>query len=198
MSPPISNLTNNVPSVNTTQSEVPTSGVKGHKPHGATTRSDLNAQIIEASLKVSLGTSNNSQGLLFRSSLEAIYESLFGKFESNIMPDYKMPTITDTDNPFATPEGSANVILSFSLGMYEIYAAQHKGKDEAEIAANFINVIRGGFEKGYNEAVDILKGMKAFDGHVKSEIEKTWDLVQKGYDEWLAAKLDTNPAEVDT
>ena len=195
MSTPISNLPNNAASINAPKNEAVTSGLKDKKPLAATTRSALNAQIIEASMKVSLGSATNSQGLLFRSSLESIYESLAGQFESNILPDYKMPTISDSNNPFATPEGTANVILGFSLGMYEIFAAQHKGKDDAEIAAHFIDVIRGGFEKGYNEAVDILKGMNVFEGHVKSEIEKTWDLVQQGYNDWLAARLGTDQTE---
>ncbi len=155
-------------------------------------RSSLNTQIIEASLKIEISAGNNSQGLLFRSCLESIYEALGGGFESKINPEYKMPSMMDDNNPYATPEGTANVILSFSLGLYAQYSASHAGEDSAETATNFIELIRGGFEKGYGEAVDILESLSAFDENIKSEIEKTWELVQKGYDDWLASMI--NPA----
>jgi len=152
-------------------------------------RSSLNSQIIEASLKIEISASSNSQGLLYRSCLESIYEAIGGGFESKINPDYKMPTMMDENNPYATPEGTANVILSFSLGLYAQYSASHSGEDSAETATNFIELIRGGFEKGYGEAVDILESLSAFDETIKSEIEKTWELVQKGYDDWLASMI---------
>ena len=196
MSTPISSLQQNAASVSTAKNESAASSIKDKKPTESNLRSSLNAQIIEASMKVSIGSGTNAQGLLFRSSLESIYEAINGKFESKITPDYKMPTVTDSNNPFATPEGCANIILSFSLGLYSAYADLHKGEDDAEMATNFINLIRGGFEKGYNEAVDILKGMDVFNGNIKTEIEKTWELVQKGYDDWLSARLAPAEAEV--
>lgn len=183
--------------ISTTTAESSSSNaVEGQKTDAASMRSSLNTQIIEASLKVEIQAGSKSQGLLFRSALESIYEAMSGEFKSNINPDYKMPSMTDANNPYATPEGTANVILSFSLGLYAQYSASHAGEDEAQSAANFIELIRGGFEKGYGEAVEILDGLSVFEGNIKSEIEKTWELVQKGYDDWLAAKL--NPETTET
>lgn len=195
MSTTITGMQQNAVTASTTKDAASTSEVKEQqKPTESSMRASLNAQIIEASLKVSIQVGDNPQGLLFRTSLESIYESI-GGFKSNINPDYKMPSMNDANNPYATPEGTANVILSFSLGLYAQYSQSHQGEDEAQTATNFIELVRGGFEKGYGEAVDILKALSVFDGNIKSDIEKTWELVQKGYDDWLSAKLNPAPAE---
>lgn len=194
MSTTITGMQQNAVNASTTKDATSASEVKEQKPTASSLRSSFNAQIIEASLKVSIQAGDNPQGLLFRTSLESIYESI-GGFKSNINPDYKMPSMNDANNPYATPEGTANVILSFSLGLYAQYSQSHQGEDEAEMATNFIELIRGGFEKGYGEAVDILKSISVFEGNVKSDIEKTWELVQKGYDDWLANKVNPAPAE---
>lgn len=191
----INTMQQNAASVSTAKESNTSGSVQNQKPTAANMRSSLNAQIIEASLKVSVKAGDNAGGLLFRTSLESIYESI-GGFQSKIDPDYKMPSMNDANNPFATPEGTAGVILGFSLGLYERFAESHKGEDEAEVAAKFIETIRGGFEKGYGEAVDILDALSVWNGNVKSEIEQTWNLVQKGYDDWLADKLASlKPAE---
>ena len=177
-------------------------GMIEQKPTAENLRTSLNRQIIEASMSVSIKSGDNSQELFFRTALQGIYEALGNTegvnitFESRIMPNYQMPTMNDSDNPFATPEGTANVILSFSLGLYANYSASHSGEDEAKMASNFIELIRGGFEKGYGEAEEILKGLGVFDGSLAEEIGKTFELVQKGYDDWLADKLTSlQPAE---
>lgn len=184
-------LTLTTSTTTTTNESSSSTAVQQQSASASSLRSSLNAQIIEASLKIEISASSNSQGLLYRSCLESVYEALSGNFESQINPDYKMPSMMDENNPFATPEGTANVILSFSLGLYAQYSASHSGEDSAETATNFIELVRGGFEKGYNEAVEILDALSVFDGTIKSEIEKTWELVQKGYDDWLASM--TNP-----
>ncbi|MCM1512054.1 MAG: DUF5610 domain-containing protein [Oxalobacter formigenes] len=197
MSTTITSMQQNTVTASTTKDSTAASEVKEQKPTAASLRSSFNAQIIEASLKVSIQVGDNPQGLLFRTSLESIYESI-GGFKSNINPDYKMPSMNDANNPYATPEGTANVILSFSLGLYAQYSQSHQGEDEAEMATNFIELIRGGFEKGYGEAVDILESLSVFNGDIKTDIEKTWELVQKGYDDWLSAKVNPTPSETET
>ncbi len=40
-------------------------------------------------------------------------------------------------------------------------------------------MIRGGIEKGFAEAREILGGLNVLDGDIASNIDKTYDLVQK-------------------
>lgn len=155
------------------------------KPSGEAMRSALNGQIIEASLKVSITAGDKSQSLMLRSVLDKINEAIGPEFKSQIMPDYKAPMASAIDSP----EKAAETILSFSLGLFARYSEQHATKDSEQMATDFVKLVRGGFEKGFNEAVDILKGLGVFEGNIAEEIGKTWELVQKGYDDFITAHV---------
>lgn len=132
-------------------------------------RASMNEQIVKASFSVSLSAANNPQGTLFRSAMEGIYEAMSGKFQSNITPEYQMPVATETNNPYATPKGSADIILDFSLGLYASFKEQHPRMEESEVAEKFIETIRGGFEKGYAKAVEILDATGVFEGPLRDQ-----------------------------
>ena len=144
-------------------------------------RDQLNVQILQASAEVSLKAGNQSQTLLFRSAIERINELLTPTLGADAI-QAKM----SEDN---SPEATAGRIVSLSTGFFDAYAAQRPGDDPAQVAKDFINVIRGGFEKGFNEAKDILQGLQVFSGSIASGVMKTNELVNKGYDEFLASKL---------
>jgi len=64
------------------------------------------------------------------------------------------------------------------------------------MARNFVDLIRGGFERGFGEARDILSGLGVLgaDSPIEQGINQTYALVMKGYDDFLAAKLTPRPA----
>lgn len=185
----LSSVTGNSNTISTKSKESGTTSATENKGSvQSQVRASMNEQIVQASLRVSLTSADNPQGLLFHSAMEGVYEAMGGKFQSNILPEYQMPEATGPNNPYATPEGSAGVILDFSLGLYASFKEQHPGMEESEVATKFIETIRGGFEKGYAKAVEVLDAMGVFEGNLKAEIEKTYELVMKGYDEFLASK----------
>jgi hypothetical protein len=141
----------------------------------------LNKQILEASANVSLASGQQSQALLFRSAIEHI-NSLLG-------PELGANAIQAAAGQDNSAEATANRILSLSTAFYDAYAAKHKGDDPEQVAKDFVELIRGGFEKGYGEAKEILQGLKVFNGAVESGVTKTYELVQQGYDNFLADKL---------
>lgn len=145
-------------------------------------KQQLNVQILEASAKVSLTAGDNSQSLLFRAAIDRINELLAPEFGANAIQN----AAATQDN---SPEATAGRILSLSTGFYESYAKQHPGEDPEKLATDFVSLIRGGFEKGYGEAKDILESLQVFNGEVASGVSKTYELVQKGYDDFLAGKL---------
>jgi hypothetical protein len=49
----------------------------------------------------------------------------------------------------------------------------------------FIDVIQGGFEKGFKEAQSVLEGLKVLGGEVAAGIDKTYALVLKGYQDFI-------------
>lgn len=137
--------------------------------------------ILESALEVSIQAGNDSQALLFRTAIDRINEVL-GTSEG---PD-ALQKAAAQDN---SPEATAGRILSFTTGLFAAYAAKRGDDDPQQVAKDFVDVIRGGFEKGFNEAKDILKGLNVLSGDVESGIGKTYDLVQKGLDDFLATLL---------
>ena len=146
-------------------------------------RAQLGAQIMQASLDVSITSGNNSLALLYRSAIDSINEQLAPELGPNAIQN-----AMGQDN---SPEGTAGRILSMSTGFYEAYAAQRPNDDPEDVLRDFVDVIRGGFEKGYIEAAQILQGLGVMGegSFVAEEIGKTFQLVQQGYDDFLENKL---------
>lgn len=152
------------------------------RPEGQ--RNTLNAQILEASLQVSVQAGNQSMALLYRTAIDSINEYL----EPELGPDAIGQAMTQ-DN---SAEATAGRILSQSTAFFDAYAAQHQGEDPEDVARNFVALIRGGFEQGFGEAEDILQGLGVLEegSPIAAGIQKTYALVQKGYDDFLAQKLE--------
>ena len=159
------------------------------RPEGQ--RNTLNAQILEASLQVSVQAGNQSMALLYRSAIDSINEYL----EPELGPDAIGQAMAQ-DN---SAEATAGRILSQSTAFFDAYAAQHQGEDPEDVARNFVALIRGGFEQGFGEAEDILQGLGVLEegSPIAAGIQKTYALVQKGYDDFLAQKLEAlrNPPQ---
>jgi hypothetical protein len=176
MSTPIAaNSPTQLSDVPTTEATKPTETI----PTQAEAHTQLNASIISASIEVSINSQNEPLALLFKSAITGINEALKPALGENAIQN-----AVSQDN---TPEGTAGRIVSLSTGFFEAYKEQHPGEDEATVLKNFMTTIRGGFEKGYNEASDILKGMGVLSGDIAGNIDKTHELVLKGYADFEAA-----------
>lgn len=103
-------------------------------------------------------------------------------------PEFGENAIQNAVSQDNTPEGTAGRIVSLSTGFFEAFKQQHAGEDEAGVLEKFMATIRSGFEQGYNEARDILQGLRVLNGDIASNIEKTYALVQQGYAEFEAAR----------
>lgn len=139
----------------------------------------LNASILQASASVAIGAQNEPLALLYKSAITSINEKLQAEFGDNAIEN-----AVAQDN---TPEGTAERIVSLSTGFFEMFKKQHPGEDEDALLTQFMDTIRGGFETGFNEAKDILKGLNVLGGDIASNIDKTYELVQKGYADFQAA-----------
>lgn len=143
-------------------------------------RSQQNISIVQASISVSISSGNEPLALLLKSAIQGINEALAPEFG----PD-ALQNAMSQDN---SPEGTAGRILSTSTGFFDAYAQQHPEKDAETLVKDFVDLIRGGFEKGFQEASDILQGLGVLSGDIKAGIDKTYGLVQKGYDDFIASK----------
>lgn len=147
-------------------------------------RMELGARIMQASMDVSIRSGDEATALLYKAAIEGINAHL-----EPVLGPNAIQNAMGQDN---SPEGTAGRILSMSTGFYEAYAAQRPNDDPEEVLRDFVDVIRGGFEKGYNEAAGILQGLGVMGegSFVAEEIGKTFQLVQQGYDDFLSSKLD--------
>ncbi|HAF55458.1 MAG TPA: hypothetical protein DCL01_09650 [Thauera sp.] len=144
-------------------------------------RKDLDGKILQASLEVSIRSGNESQALLLRTAIEGINEAL----APTLGPD-AIQNAMSQDN---SAEATAERIVSMSTAFFDAYAARRPGDEPETVLRDFMDVIRGGFERGFGEARDILDGLGVFNGAVEADVMKTRELVLKGYDRFMLARL---------
>ncbi len=143
-------------------------------------KAQQNVEIVQSSVSVSLSSGNEPLALMLKSAIQGINEAL----APTLGPD-AIQNAMSQDN---SPQGTADRILSLSTGFFEAYAKQNPDKDPETLVKDFVATIRGGFERGFNEASDILKGLNALGDDIKGSIDQTYALVQKGYDDFIASK----------
>lgn len=147
-------------------------------------RAQQNAQILQASMDVSISAGNNSLTLLYRAAVDKLNEVL--------APELGADAIAQAQQQDQSSEAVAGRIVSLSTAMFERYAAKYPDKDPETLLQDFVATIRSGFEQGYGEATGILQGLGVWgeaDSPVRSAIERTYSLVQQGFDDFLQQKL---------
>lgn len=153
---------------------------------GAKAKAQLNASIVQASLTVSLKSSNEPMSVVLKTALTGINEALKDQFGENAIEN-----AVSQDN---TPEGTASRIVSLSTAFYDAFKQQNPGEDEEVLLNKFIDTLKKGVDQGFGEARDVLEGLKALGGEVAGNIDKTYELVQKGFEDFIAARL-AKPAQ---
>ena len=153
-------------------------------------RSQQNAQILQASIDVSIKSANTSLALLYRTAIDRI--------NAVLEPELGPNAIRNPVAPVQTPEATAGRIVAMTTAFYDAYAGQARTTGQAPdvLAQEFVSLIRGGFEKGFGEAKDILTGLGVMgeDSPIEKGINQTYALVMQGYDDFLASKLGAKPA----
>lgn len=139
----------------------------------------LNASIMQASLNVSIGSENEPLALLYKTAITNINEALKGQYG-----DDAIQSAASQDN---SAEATANRIVSLSTGFFDAFKKQNPDLDDDAALSKFMDTISGGMEKGFKEARDILGGLKVLGGDIAGNIDKTYELVQKGYADFVAA-----------
>ncbi len=150
----------------------------------AALRKDLNVGILQASMAVSIRAGDESQALLFRSAIEGINEAL--------APTLGADAIQNAMGQDNSAEATAGRIVSMSTAFFDAYAARRPEDDPETVLRDFMDVIRGGFEKGFGEARDILSGLGVFTGAVEADVTKMRELVLRGYERFMLERLPTS------
>jgi hypothetical protein len=147
---------------------------KVQEPISVSHKVQLNAAIIESSLKFSKTIGDKPLSLLLKTALQGINEALKEKGIDNSVEDAYESGID------FSPEATAERIVSFSTQFLSSYRDQHPEMGEKESLTAFVDIISGGIEQGFAEAKDILGSLKVLEGDIAINIDKTYELVQEG------------------
>lgn len=156
-----------------------------------TNKQQLNAAIIESSLKFNTTIGDQPLSLLLKTALQGINEALKGtEVETSIEEVYE----SGVD---FSPEATAERIVSFSTQFFGSYREQHPEMAEDEALTAFVDIISGGIDQGFGEAKDILSGLKVLEGEIGDTIDKTYALVQEGLQSFVESfdKKEEEPAQ---
>lgn len=172
---------------------VKTDDNRGIKNMAAEAKQAQNTAILRANEQVSLRSNNDSLSLLYKTALEGINAEL-----EPVMGENAAQKIYDSGID-TSPEATADRIVAFATGFYSRYKELNPGKSEEETLDSFMKIIGGGIEKGFNDAKDILKGLKVYEGEVESGVDKTYGLVMQGLNSFREKMLElaTMPAQPD-
>lgn len=84
-----------------------------------------------------------------------------------------------------SPQGTASRIVDIATGFFETYRARHPDENASTALEKFVDFIRKAIDKGFSEARNILEGLSLLDGEIADNIDKTYELVQRGLDQFL-------------
>jgi hypothetical protein len=150
----------------------------------AKSKASLNSAIVQTSLNVAISSGNDPLALLYKTAIQGINEALAPELGDDAIQN----AAGGQDN---SAEATASRIISMSTAFYDKYLEKNKLEDNEESRGKFIDVISAGFEKGFKEAQDILGGLKVLQGDVAAGIDKTHELVLKGFADFRAGTKPT-------
>ncbi len=133
-----------------------------------------NKAVLQASVSVSVGVGNEPLALLYKTAIKGINDVLKADFGDNAIA-----TALDSGID-ASPQATADRIVSMSTAFFTQYQEQNADMSTEEAVKSFVKLIGGGVDQGFSEARDVLKGLKVLDGDIASNIDTTYNLVQKG------------------
>lgn len=149
-------------------------------------KKQLNAAIIESSLKYNTTIGDQPLSLVLKTALQGINEALKASgVEKNVEEAY------ESGIDFS-PEATAERIVSFSTQFLGAYREQNPQMSQEESLTAFVDIISGGIDQGFGEAKDILGGLKVLEGDVTENIDKTYALVQSGLQAFVDALSDSD------
>ena len=135
-------------------------------------KASLNASLVE-SAQVSIGAKDQPLALLLNTAIDRINEALAPELGEEAIQK------AADEGLDVSPEATAERIVSLSTAFYSAFKEQNPGNEESVSLKNFLDTIGGGIDKGFEQARDILEGLKVLEGETASNIDNTYSLVQE-------------------
>jgi hypothetical protein len=134
-------------------------------------KASLNAAIVE-STQVNIGAKDQSLALLLNTAIDKINELL-----APTLGEDAIQKAADSGMDIS-PEATAERIVSLSTAFYNAFKEQNSEDEESVVLQKFMDTIGKGIDQGFQEARDILEGLKVLEGDIASNIDQTYTLVQ--------------------
>lgn len=120
----------------------------------------------------------NALKILFQETIDKINEVLTPDLGPEVISAEKLAEQGGID--YWSPENTANRIVQGTVGFFEAYKSANPTLEGEALLDKFLGVIGGGIEDGFEDATNILKGFGVYEGSIKENAEKTFELVQQG------------------
>lgn len=151
-----------------------------------------NKAILDASFEgSSFSAGNEPMVLTYKAAVEKINEILAPELGVERPLEASLEEGLDV-----SPEATADRIVSLTTSMLMNYLEANPDLETSEAVDRFVDVISGGIAQGFAEARDILDGLGVLEGDIASNIDKTYELVQQGLQEFREANGGTVVPEV--
>lgn len=152
-------------------------------------KTEHNQSILQASLKVSISSGNDSLTLLYRSAVNELNQVLEADLGSNAIDEAYSSGLD------ISPDATAERIVSLSTAFFSSYQEQHPEMDLETQLNSFVELISSGIDQGFSEAREILDGLQVLDGDIAANIDTTYELVQNKLNAFLDTLLQSSAAE---
>ncbi len=144
----------------------------------------------------------SSLKLTFQAAIEKLNEVLsaeFGLAEDATAPISQEALKQQGGMEYWTPENTAQRIVDGSTAFFTAFQAANPDLEGEALVDRFIDVVGGGVTQGFEEAKGLLGDMKVLEGSIADNIDKTYALVQEGFQNFRNQYLGlSNVADIDT
>lgn len=134
-------------------------------------------------------------------SLKMTYQAAIGKLNEILAPELGENTISEEalqkqgGMDYWNPENTAGRIVNGATAFMPAFQKAHPDLEGEALLQEFMSVVGGGLQQGFDEAQGILSDLKVFDGKVKDTFTATTDLVAKGMENFRREFLGLPPLD---
>ncbi|MCF6299261.1 MAG: DUF5610 domain-containing protein [Thiomicrorhabdus sp.] len=150
----------------------------------STMKTDQQASLIAHLFGDGKSANESSLKLTFQASIEKLNEILsaeFGLAEGATAPISEETLQQQGGMEYWTPENTAQRIVDGSTAFFAAFQSANPDLEGEALMDRFIEVVGGGVTQGFEEAKGLLGDMKVLEGSIADNIDKTYTLVQEGF-----------------
>ncbi|WP_162299732.1 DUF5610 domain-containing protein [Marinospirillum perlucidum] len=161
---------------------------------GKESGTDWNARKAEAKVEANQGLLNSMFGKAARTStsnaqkinyqevatqIEDVLRKELGDENFSLDKLAESTAAVEGEEDYWSPERTAERIAVGATSYFETFKKQHPNLSEEELMDRYMAVIAPAIDRGFEEAKDILKGFKVYDGEIEANAERTQELVHE-------------------